>query len=192
MALGIRVLDVEQHEVGCAKQRVEALRRIGRIRVPAGIKTGVHPSGRTGAGLAEEGGHELGLEQRLPTRNRDAAVAIKLPIALERAHDVLNRNRCARLKRPGIGVVAVCATHRASLDEHYKTCARSIDRAHGLDGMNAPQRELRLVFYLRLELNLCHRAHAPCSRCLSATAIVRPSSASGAHGTTGEVSAEER
>ena len=56
---------------------------------------------------------------------------------------MLDRDLGAGVDRPGIGVVAIGAAHGAPLYEHDEADPRTVDRAHRLERVDAPQREAR-------------------------------------------------
>ena len=87
----------------------------------------------------EQVGQKLGLQKWLAARNRNSAAAVKLMIALELVHQVLDGHHRAAVNRPGIGIVAIRAAHGTALDKHYEADAGSVDRTHRFNRMYAAQ-----------------------------------------------------
>ena len=61
MALGVGMLNIQQHHIGLAQHRVKALRMLGRISIAAAIKARMH----TAAGILMHGAKQIGQEIRL-------------------------------------------------------------------------------------------------------------------------------
>ena len=90
-------------------------------------------------------GQKLGLQERLAAGYRNTTAAVKLMVALELVHQVLDGHHGAAVNRPGIGVVAIRTAHGAALNKHHKADAGSIDRSHRLNRMHAAQDKRRVL-----------------------------------------------
>ena len=74
----------------------------------------------------EQVGQKLGLQKRLAARNGNATAAVKLMVALELVHQMLDGHHGAAVNRPGIGIVAIRAAHGTALDKHYEADAGTV------------------------------------------------------------------
>ena len=133
----IGVLNVEQHHIGLVEYGIELLGMRGIERIAAAIQAGMHATIGVIVHGAEQVGQKRGLQERLAAGHRNTTAAIELMIALELVHQVLDGHHGAAVNRPGIGIVAIRATHGAALNKHHKADAGSVDRSHRLNRMYA-------------------------------------------------------
>ena len=142
---GIGVFNVEQHHIGLVEYGIELLGMRGVERIAAAIQAGVHSTIGVVVHGAEQVGQKLRLQERLAAGYRNTTAAVKLMVALELVHQVLDGHHGAAVNRPGIGVVAIRTAHGAALNKHHKADAGSIDRSHRLNRMHAAQDKRRVL-----------------------------------------------
>ena len=136
---GIGVFNVEQHHIGLVEYGIELLGMRGIERIAATIQAGMYATIGVVVHCAEQVGQELRLQERLAAGYRNTTAAVKLMVALELVHQVLDGHHGAAVNRPGVGVVAIRTAHGAALNKHHKADAGSIDRSHRLNRMHAAQ-----------------------------------------------------
>ena len=146
VAIRVRVLDIEQHQIRFVQHTRRALRMRRVERVAAAIEACVDTPGRSVVHRSEQVGQKAWLQKRLPTRYGDPAGAVERAVALELVDQLLNRHEraCVRTCVPGIGVVAEQAAHGATLGKHHEADARTVNRGHALDGMDTAECIARL------------------------------------------------
>ena len=142
---GIGVFNVEQHHIGLVEYGIELLGMVRIERIAAAVEAGMHAAIGVVVHCTEQIGQKLGLQERLATRNRNAAAAVKLMVTLELVHQVLDSHHGAAVNRPSIGIVAIRAAHGTALDKHYEADAGTVDRSHRLDRMHATQGKRRVL-----------------------------------------------
>ncbi len=86
---------------------------------------------------AEQVGQKLRLQKRLTAGYRNTTAAVKLMVALELVHEVLDSHHGSAVNRPSIGIVAIRAAHGTALDKHYEADAGTVNRTHRLNRMYA-------------------------------------------------------
>ena len=135
----VGMLNIEQYHVGLVEHGIELLGMLRVEGVATAIQAGMHTTIGVVVHCTEQVGQKLGLQKRLAARNGNAAAAVKLMVALELVHQMLDGHHGAAVNRPGIGIVAIRAAHGTALDKHYEADAGTVNRTHRLDRMYAAQ-----------------------------------------------------
>lgn len=135
----VGMLNIEQYHVGLVEHGIELLGMLRVEGVATAIQAGMHTTIGVVVHCTEQVGQKLGLQKRLAARNGNATAAVKLMVALELVHQMLDGHHGAAVNRPGIGIVAIRAAHGTALDKHYEADAGTVNRTHRLDRMYAAQ-----------------------------------------------------
>lgn len=129
--VGVHRLDVEQHEVGVA----EHIEGAARAEDATGVEGRVEP---LGLAEGEKLGGEVGLHQRLATRQRHAAALDEATVAQHLVEQLLRGELVLAfaMRVPRVGVMAELAAQRTALHERHEAYTGPVDGAKRFHGMN--------------------------------------------------------
>ena len=138
VVFGVDVLDVEHHEVGQRHQAVHFLHKDRAVRIEGdagGVNTGMNV---LRLGKREELNQKINLHEGFSAGDgQAAAVGVERAVSFVLLNNIGGFHHGASCHGPGVRIVTISTSHGASLYEHNKTRAGSVNGAEALQRMNS-------------------------------------------------------